>query len=93
MRKATPNIAKSSDPLAVDRQMFSTHVYEPQAPLDIPILAMHGDSESIEMLQGKRETTGAFQSKPAAGDHFWLRSSEPLLGAELRSLAGVDRIA
>ena len=81
---ASPEVMSGMIPmLRADFQLNQTYQYEPGAPLSCPITVFGGlDDDHVpkESLFGWREeTSAAFKLRMLPGDHFFLRTSEPLL--------------
>jgi surfactin synthase thioesterase subunit/glycosyltransferase involved in cell wall biosynthesis len=70
--------------LRADASLFRRYCYQPGAPLDIPILAVGGDTDPQvtldHLVAWKEQTTAAFEMVQFPGGHFYLRDEEaPLL--------------
>jgi surfactin synthase thioesterase subunit len=59
--------------------------------LSMPITAVRGDDEDLNIEAWRHETT-TFRSAVFPGDHFWLRQQPASFANELRRLAGLDGI-
>ncbi len=72
--------------LEADRKMFQAHVYAMEAPLAIPITAMAGREENLNIDAWGSETSLTFQVRREAGDHFWLWTEAAAFAAALKAL-------
>jgi medium-chain acyl-[acyl-carrier-protein] hydrolase len=78
--------------LRADFALTERYVYEPDAPLDVPITSFYGDADTAvteaEAAAWRRETTREFALRRLPGGHFFLRTAqEELLAAVAATLA------
>jgi medium-chain acyl-[acyl-carrier-protein] hydrolase len=69
--------------IRADFELFETYVYQPEPPLDCPIVAFGGlqDSEATkETLEAwQAQTQGYFRLQMFPGNHFFLQTAQALL--------------
>jgi medium-chain acyl-[acyl-carrier-protein] hydrolase len=69
--------------LRADFQLYETHKYIPEAPLDIPVTAIGGLQDASftadDLNAWQRETTAEFILRMLPGGHFYLNESMHLL--------------
>lgn len=69
--------------LRADFAVCETYVYTEESPLDCPITVMGGlydvDVGRDRLEAWREQTTGAFMLRVFPGDHFFLRTAQPLL--------------
>jgi medium-chain acyl-[acyl-carrier-protein] hydrolase len=69
--------------LRADFALCETYALEPDSPLHCPVFALGGlgdDTVASQDLEGWRErTSGPFRLRMLPGDHFFLKTSQPLL--------------
>jgi len=76
----------TSTALEADRKMFQAHVYSDEAPLAIPITALGGINEKLNIEAWAIETSSRFRIRQEAGGHFWLWTHPEAFAAELKAL-------
>ncbi len=76
----------TSTALEADRKMFQAHVYSDEAPLAIPITALGGINEKLNIEAWANETSSRFRIRQEAGGHFWLWTHPEAFAAELKAL-------
>jgi surfactin synthase thioesterase subunit len=78
-----------------DFEMSETYRYLPGPPLDCPIMAFTGLSDPgvprADVAQWAQHTTGAFALHTLPGDHFFLRSAQDRLLADIRQQLAAPR--
>ena len=79
-----PEVMRILSPiLRADFQVNQTYRYEYGEPLSCPITVFGGaDDEDVpkeSLFAWREETSGVFDLQMLPGDHFFLRTSEPLL--------------
>ncbi|MFF0087446.1 thioesterase II family protein [Streptomyces canus] len=78
-----------------DFELSETYRYRPGLPLDCPVTAFAGLSDLgvplADVADWARHTTGAFTLRTLPGDHFFLRSAQDRLLADIRQQLAVPR--
>jgi medium-chain acyl-[acyl-carrier-protein] hydrolase len=76
--------------LRADLGISETYRYLSEPPLDCPITALYGSADpSVTRTEATAwgvQTSGPFDTRAFPGDHFFLRSAQPQLLAELHDL-------
>ena len=75
--------------LRADFQMVETYPYAAEQPLECPITAFGGfddlDAEQEELQAWEQQTSAEFSLTMSPGDHFFLRSAQPVLLEKIRA--------
>lgn len=74
--------------LRADSRVYRNYIYQPEAPLAIPIFAYSGDSDPRitpeQVSAWGRQTTSAFRHRRFNGGHFFIQTDEAEVLAALR---------
>ncbi len=83
-----PKARQQTGPIALeaDRKMFQAHVYSDEAPLAIPITALCGLEEELNIEAWEKETSSRFRTQREPGGHFWLWNHPGVFAAALKGL-------
>jgi medium-chain acyl-[acyl-carrier-protein] hydrolase len=77
--------------LRADFAVIENYQYKPESPIDCPITAFGGTEDnhvsSSKLEAWQEQTTGSFKSRLFPGDHFFLRSQEDALLAEINAIS------
>lgn len=69
--------------IQADFALYENYVYTDELPLDCPIIAFGGASDTkvsrSELAHWRSQTRGTFELRMLAGDHFFLQSNKALL--------------